>query len=88
MHELGAEVDGSRVEGVLRESGVPVEAEFGFAVGVEGFEVPRVAGFAVYEYQFAALRLGVDVARVVALRHGLKAVAEVHLLPVGVADAA
>ena len=57
MHKLRTEVYAMWSEGVLCQCSVPVEAQFGYTVGMQRLDIPAVACFAVTMAEFATLRL-------------------------------
>ncbi len=87
MHKLTAEVDGVRGEGILGQGGVPVEAQLLAGRGRRP-DVLAPAGALIPAGQIALLAHGIAHHGVLRVRQRVKAVAEVHFLPVVVADAA
>ena len=87
VHELAADVDGGRVEGIGGEGRVPVEAER-LALRSRGADGLALAGDPVEALEVAALRRRIAVARIARIRRRHEAVPAHHPVPVGVHDPA
>ncbi len=85
---LAAEVDRIGLERVDGDRGVPVEAQLVLGFGSRGPDVLALAGPQIPADQVALLAHGVAAHGIARVGNGVEAVAEIHLLPVLVADAA